>query len=489
MGIAPQRIGGCAVTWACRREAWYRRCMTRLKTSVVVVLVCTAKVAWAETPTAAERDALRAVYKELVEIDTTHANGSTTRAAQAMAARLRAAGFAPDDVVIVGDQPTKQNLVARLHGSGAQRPLLLLAHLDVVEARRDDWSMDPFVLTERDGFFYGRGTLDDKAMAAIFVRLLVQMKETGATPNRDIILALTADEEGGPDNGVAWLLQHRRDLVDAEYVVNEGGGGRMRGGKYLANTVQASEKTYMNFAFEVRDKGGHSSLPTKENAIYRLAHGLARLEKYQFPVELNDVTRAFFARSAAAERGQTAADMRAILRTPPDATAAARLSATPAYNATLRTTCVATRLEGGHADNALPQLARALVNCRAMPGHGADDIRAALVRVVADERIAVTVVDPGIAGPNSPLDPHLMDAVERVSAALWPGLPVVPLMSTGASDSRYFRLAGIPAYGVSGIFVDIDDVRAHGRDERLGVPQFYEGYDFLSRLVATLAGL
>jgi len=463
--------------------------MTRLDALIVVVLVCAVPAARADTTTGPEREALRAVYQELVEIDTTHANGSTTRAAEAMAARLRAAGFAPEDVVIVGDQPTKQNLVARLHGSGAQRPLLLLAHLDVVEARRDDWSIDPFVLTERDGFFYGRGTLDDKAMAAIFVRLLVRMKQAGVTPNRDIILALTADEEGGPDNGVDWLLKHRRDLVDAALVLNEGGGGRMRGGKYLSNTVQASEKTYMNFALEVRDKGGHSSLPTKENAIYRLAHALGRLEKHEFPVELNDVTRAFFERSAAAEGGQTAADMRAILRTPPDPKAVARLSAVPAYNATLRTTCVATRLEGGHADNALPQLARALVNCRAMPGHGAEEIRAALVRVVADDGVAVTVVDPGVAGPNSSLDPHLMDAVEQVSAAMWPGLAVVPLMSTGASDSRYFRLAGIPAYGVSGIFVDIDDMRMHGRDERLGVKQFYEGDEFLSRLVAKLAGL
>ncbi len=463
--------------------------MTRLDAFVVIVLVCAAPAAEADTTTGPERDALRAVYQELVEIDTTHANGSTTRAAEAMAARLRAAGFAPEDVVIVGDQPTKQNLVARLHGSGAQRPLLLLAHLDVVEARRDDWSLDPFVLTERDDFFYGRGTLDDKAMAAIFVRLLVRMKQAGVTPNRDIILALTADEEGGPDDGADWLLKHRRDLVDAALVLNEGGGGRMRAGKYLANTVQASEKTYINVALEVRDKGGHSSLPTKENAIYRLAHALGRLEKYEFPVELNDVTRAFFARSAAAEGGQTAADMRAILRTPPDPKAVARLSAVPAYNATLRTTCVATRLEGGHADNALPQLARALVNCRVMPGHSAEEIRATLVRVVADDGVAVTVVDPGVAGPNSPLDPNLMQAVEQVTTAMWPGLPVVPLMSTGASDSRYFRLAGIPAYGISGIFVDIDDMRMHGRDERLGVKQFYEGSEFLSRLVARLAGL
>jgi acetylornithine deacetylase/succinyl-diaminopimelate desuccinylase-like protein len=463
--------------------------MARLSVIIVAVLVCTVQGAGADTTTAPERNALRAVYQELVEIDTTHASGSTTRAAEAMAARLRAGSFATDDVVVVGEHPTKRNLVARLRGTGARRPLLLLAHLDVVEARRDDWSLDPFVLTERDGFFYGRGTLDDKAMAAIFVRLLVRMKQAGVTPNRDIILALTADEEGGPDNGVEWLLQHRRDLVDAAFVLNEGGGGRMRAGKYLSNTVQASEKTYMNFAFEVRDKGGHSSQPTQENAIYRLAHGLARLEKYEFPVQLNDITRAFFERSATAEGGQTAADMRAILRTPPDAKAVARLSAIPAYNATLRTTCVATRLEGGHADNALPQLARALVNCRAMPGHSAEAIRAALVRVVADARITVTVVDPGIAGPNSPLDPQLMEAIEEVSAAMWPGLPVVPLMSTGASDARYFRLAGIPAYGVSGIFVDIDDLRAHGRDERLGVKQFYDGYEFLSRLVATLAGL
>jgi acetylornithine deacetylase/succinyl-diaminopimelate desuccinylase-like protein len=324
-------------------------------------------------------------------------------------------------------------------------------------------------------------------MAAIFVASLIRMKQSGVQPNRDVILALTADEEGGPDNGVDWLLRHRRDLVDAELVLNEGGGGRSRGGKYVLNGVQASEKIYANFQLEVKNQGGHSSLPTRDNAIYRLAAGLARLEEYQFPVELNEVTRAYFERSATIEAEPTASDMAALLRNPPDDESVARLSETPLFNAMLRTTCVATRLEGGHADNALPQTARAIVNCRILPGHTPEEAQRTLKEILADDQIAVTPTEPVVAGPASPLDPEFMKTAERISADLWPGVPVVPLMSTGASDSRYFRKAGIVAYGVSGLFVDMDDVRAHGKDERLGVKQFFEGQAFLDRLVTALS--
>ncbi len=439
-----------------------------------------------ELPLSPQQKRVRDIYQELIEIDTTHSTGSTTTAAKAVAKRLRAAGFAARDVQILGPKPNRGNLVARLHGSGAKRPLLLLAHLDVVEAKRSDWSVDPFKLLEQDGFFYARGSLDDKAMAAIFVDLMLQMKQARGKPDRDVILVLTADEEGGPDNGVDWLLKNHRDLVDAETVLNEGGGGRMRNGKYLLNGVQASEKTYTNFLLEVKNKGGHSSLPTKDNAIYRLAAGLGRLEKFEFPVELNDVTRAYFERSAQTESGQTATDMLALGHNPPDAQAIARLSETPSYNALMRTTCVATRLEGGHADNALPQTARANVNCRVLPGHSMDDVRQTLIGVLGDDQISITETEPATAGPASPVDPALIAVVERITESMWPGVPVIPTMSTGASDSRFFRGAGVNAYGVSGIFVDMDDVRAHGKDERVGVKQFYEAQEFLSRLVTAL---
>jgi acetylornithine deacetylase/succinyl-diaminopimelate desuccinylase-like protein len=312
------------------------------------------------------------------------------------------------------------------------------------------------------------------------------MKRDGVRPNRDVILALTADEEGGPDNGAEWLLKHHRDLVDAELVLNEGGNGAIRQGRYLANMVQASEKTYTNFTLEVRDKGGHSSLPSKENAIYSLAAGLGRLERFAFPVELNEVTRSYFERLAKFETGQTADDMVAVLRDPPDPAAVERLSNIPRYNALLRTTCVATRLEGGHADNALPQTARANVNCRILPGHTSDEVRRVLVEVLAEERIGVTEPVPAVAGPASSVDPDFMAAAERITQELWPGMSVIPIMSTGATDARYFRTAGSRAYGVSGIFVDVDDNRAHGQDERLGVRQFYEGQEFLQRLVLAL---
>ncbi|HYM28796.1 MAG TPA: M20/M25/M40 family metallo-hydrolase [Steroidobacteraceae bacterium] len=446
-----------------------------------------ASPATADEARSPEQQLARDIYAELIGIDTTHSTGSTTVAADAVAKRLRAGGFAAADIRQLGPSAAKGNLVARLHGSGARRPLLLLAHLDVVEAKREDWSVDPFTLLERDGYFYGRGTLDDKCMAAIFITTMVRMKQQGIIPNRDVILALTADEESGPENGVDWLLHNHRDLVDAELVLNEGGGGRMRAGKYLLNGIQASEKTYTNFLLEVTNKGGHSSLPTKDNAIYRLAAGLGRLERYAFPLELNEVTRAYFERSAQTESGQTAADMTALLRDPPDAAAAARLSETPAFNALLRTTCVPTLLEGGHAENALPQRARATINCRILPGHGTDEVRQTLVRVLGDDQISITEPEPAVVAPASPLDAGLLHAVETVTAAMWPGVPIVPTMSSGASDSRYFRNAGINAYGISGIFVDMDDIRAHGKDERLGVRQFYEGVEFLHRLVLALS--
>lgn len=435
-----------------------------------------------------EQKLAREIFQELIEINTTDSVGSTTRAAEAMAARLKAARFPAADVQVLGPNPRKGNLIARLRGrDSGRKPLLLLAHLDVVEARREDWSVDPFKFLERDGYFYGRGTSDDKAMAAIWVANLIRYKQENFKPDRDIILALTADEEGGDFNGVQWLLQNHRELVNAEYGLNEGGGGEIKNGRRIVNEVQASEKVYQSFRLEVKNRGGHSSLPVKDNAIYQLAEGLTRLARYDFPVRLNEITRAFFERMSAIESGQTASDMRAVTRTAPDGAAVSRLSAMPYYNALMRTTCVATRLEAGHADNALPQTARALVNCRMLPGESSAGVQQTLVKVLADERIAVTPVNEAKPSPPSPLKPEIMRPIEQLTSTMWPGVAVVPTMSTGATDGLYFREAGIPIYGVSGLFGDIDDVREHGRDERIGVNEFYEGEEFLYRLVKMLS--
>jgi acetylornithine deacetylase/succinyl-diaminopimelate desuccinylase-like protein len=429
----------------------------------------------------------RDIFKELIEINTTDSSGDNTKAAEAMAERLRAAGFPAGDVRVLAPAPRKGNLVARLRGTGAKKPILLLAHLDVVEARREDWSVDPFTLVEKDGFFYGRGTTDDKSMAAIFITNLIRYRQEGFTPERDIILALTADEEGGSSNGVDWLLANHRGLIDAELALNEGGDGQIKNGRRLLNEVQASEKVYLDFSLTATNPGGHSSLPVKDNAIYRLAQGLVRLSAFQFPVKLNEVTRGFFSRMSAFERGQTAVDMKAVAAPSPDPAAVSRLAESPLYNAMLRTTCVATMLAGGHAPNALPQTARANVNCRMLPGEDPADVRRALTRVVGDEQIAIAPVGEPKPSAPSPLRPDVVGPIERITSAMWPGVPVVPTMSTGATDGLYLRNAGIPTYGVSGIFQDVDDVRAHGRDERVGVREFYEGLEFLYRLVKELA--
>jgi len=447
-----------------------------------------------------QRQLLFDIYKELVETNTTDSVGNTTEAAEKVAARLRAAGFAADDVQVIvhPGNARKGNVVARLRGTGARKPILLLAHLDVVEAKKEDWSpdLDPFKLIERDGYFYGRGSIDDKAMAAVFVANLIRYKQEGFRPDRDIVVALTADEEGGGFNGASWLVRNRRELVDAEFGFNEGGGGRERAGRALFNGVQTAEKMSRNFTLEVKNKGGHSSLPVKDNAIYTLAAGLERLSKFDFPVSLNETTRAYFERMASVESGQTAKDMRSVVQSSgADGAAVARLSESAFYNASMRTTCVATRVEAGHANNALPQTARANVNCRILPQESPADTQAALVRVLDDPKISVKMVgadNPDRAAPpasrqSSPLDPGVLSAIERVTAEMWPGVPVVPMMGTGATDSQPFRQAGIPMYGVSGLFTDIEDVRTHGKDERMGVQQLYDGQEFLYRLVKALS--
>jgi acetylornithine deacetylase/succinyl-diaminopimelate desuccinylase-like protein len=462
--------------------------MVRFRSLAFAALAAVAAI----SPLAAQsgpNDALaREIFRQLIEINTTDTPaGNVTTAAEAVATRLKAAGIT--DVQVLGPDPRKGNLIARLKGSGKKRPILLLAHLDVVEAKRTDWTVDPFTFLEKDGFFYGRGTSDDKSMAAQFVANVIRLKREGVTLDRDLILALTADEEVGNFNGVNWLVKNHRDLIDAEFAINEGGGGGMRKGKYLTNEVQASEKVYQDFRLEVKNAGGHSSLPVKDNAIYHLAAGLAHLQAYEFPVALNEVTRTYFERSAAVESDpKVAADMRAVAKPATDMAAAARLSALlPYYNAQMRTTCVATLLSAGHATNALPQLATANVNCRILPGVLPAIVKDTLVKVLADPAITVSFVGEATPSKPSPLRPEVMTVVESLTKEMYPGVVVVPVMSTGATDSLYLRNGEIPTYGVDGTFGDMEDVRAHGRDERIGVKQFYEGLEFQYRMITALA--
>jgi acetylornithine deacetylase/succinyl-diaminopimelate desuccinylase-like protein len=437
------------------------------------------------------------IFRELVEINTTDSVGSTTVAAEAMRQRLLSAGFDPADAQVLGPNERKGNLVARLHGTGARKPLLIIGHLDVVEARREDWTTNPFEFVEKDGFFYGRGTQDMKVSDAAAVTAFIRFKREGYRPDRDIILALTADEEGGKSNGVDWLLRNHRDLVDAEFALNpDGGGVTSVNGKPVNMDLEASEKLYADFQLSATNPGGHSSLPVPDNAIYHIADALARLERAPFPFELNEVTRAYFERRSALETGQLADDMRAILQAPPSAAAIARLSRDARFNSTIRTTCVATRLSAGHANNALPQLAQANVNCRILPGHSAEEIRQELIAIFADPQVTVRSVDNAYnvsgrapdtkAFPPILPKPEILRPLERVVAEMWPGVPVIPDMETGASDSIYTIAAGIPTYGVNGVAIDQDDVRAHGRDERVRIAAFYDGVEFMYRYLKEL---
>jgi acetylornithine deacetylase/succinyl-diaminopimelate desuccinylase-like protein len=431
----------------------------------------------------------REIFKEMIEINTTHSTGSTTKAAEAVAARLKAAGFTDADIFLGGAAENKGNIVARLKGSekSKRRPLLLLAHLDVVEAPRVDWSTDPFKFEEIDGFYYARGSSDDKAMASIFVANMVRMKKENFTPDRDIIMALTADEEGGEHNGVKWLLENHKDLIDAEFALNEGGRGQEKEGKKILNQVQVSEKVYQSYTLTVVNRGGHSSQPRKDNAIYRLAHALDNLSKFDFPLDLNEGTRVYFEKSSKIETGQLAADMAEIVKPNYDPEALKRLSVFPNYNAMLRTTCVATTISGGHADNALPQQATANVNCRILPGEDPTLIKETLIKVIDDKSVTITAKNDANASPPSALNAEVFGPIEKITQKMWPNVPVVPTMSTGATDGALLRNAGIPTYGVCGIFGDVTDSRAHGKDERVGVKAYYEGQEFLYQLVKEMS--
>ena len=432
------------------------------------------------------------IYKELIEIDTRTATGDTARAADAMARRLRDAGFPEADIRVFSPAPKKGNLVARLRGTGALRPMLLLAHIDVVPASREDWSYDPFKLTEQDGYFYGRGTGDDKFMAATFIANLIRFRQENFKPDRDIIVVLETDEEILDRNamGIQWLLQNHRDLIDAEFALNEGGSVGLKEGKPIRNSVQTSEKISIGFQLDVRNKGGHSAVPGKDNAIYRLAEGLSRMSKFAFPVALNETTRLYLERLAQIEGGQIAADIRTVLSGSPDpatSAAAARLSDDPAYNAILRTTCVATMLEAGTAINALPQLASAKVNCRILPTETVAQTKATLERVLADDQILVTQLGTPTLSAPSPLRDDILGPITKLSAEFFPGAVVLPTMSAGATDGSYLRNAGIPTYGHSGLAGDVHEFRAHGKDERVLVKSFFAGSEYLYRLTKTLS--
>ena len=471
--------------------------LTRLTTVIAVALTATlsaqSKTGYTAGQLTPHQQFTREIYKQLIEINSADKTGKVTPAAQAMLQRFKDAGFPDADLFIGGPRPEKHNVVARLHGAAGstKKPLLLLAHIDVVEALKSDWSdnLDPFVFTERDGYYYGRGTADDKAMAAIFVANLIRLKKENYVPDRDIIVALTADEEGGTANGVAWLLKNQPALVNAGLVFNEGGGGTTRDGKPLFNAVQATEKVFANVTIRTTNKGGHSSVPRPDNAITQLADALAKVARYNFPIQFNEVTKGFFTETAKVESPEMSRAMLALVANPKDAAAAKIVTKDPRYNSMLRTTCVATLLKGGHAENALPQLAEANVNCRMFPGDTAEGTRDALKAAINDPGVEVTTsFAKRPPEPPSPLLPELFDPVRRITKDMFGDIPVIPLMGTGATDSRYFRQINVPAFGVSGLFSDpAVDARAHGRDERMRIQSFFEGQEFLYRLTKAVA--
>ena len=464
-------------------------------TAVVTAMLAATTTALTAQNTSPAEDMQRArsILAELVEINTTNSErGDTTAAARALERRLLDAGFPAADVhvLVPADAATKGNLVARYRGRNPNlKPILLLAHIDVVEALPGDWSVDlnPFEFLERGGYYYGRGVTDDKDEAAIYTANLIRMRREGFVPDRDIVVALTADEEGGPRNGVRFLLEEHRELIDAAFALNEGGGGMARDGERISNNVQAAEKKFLSYYFTATNPGGHSSLPVRKNAIYDLSQALLAVQGYDFPVMLNEVTEAFFAGSADLVGGEMGEAMRRIVTDPDDAAAAATLSEDTGYNSRLRTTCVATLLEGGHAQNALPQTAQANVNCRLLPSHDSADVQVRLQALAEPFEVEVSARGTATPSPPSPLTPEVLEPIERTTREMWPGVPVLPVMSTGATDGLYLRREGIPVYGVSGIFGDMDDRRAHGRDERIRIEHFYEGQEFLYRLVKALA--
>jgi acetylornithine deacetylase/succinyl-diaminopimelate desuccinylase-like protein len=470
----------------------------------LAVFLGSAAVAQNALPTASAEDRAlaREIFKQLIEINTTDTpQGNVTTATAAMQKRFLEAGFPPEDVHLLGPDPRKQNLVVRLRAAGptTEKPILFLCHMDVVRALRSDWHTDPFQFIEQDGYYYGRGTQDMKNSDAALVATFLRLHKEGYKPRRDLILALTADEESGKFNVTGWLVREHRELVDAAWVLNpDAGGVELEHGRAVVADVEATEKVYSDFQVAATNRGGHSSRPRPDNAIYELTTALNKLAAYMFPFEMNEVTRTYFKNLAGQETGQTAADMRAILATPPDLAAAARLSAEPSYNANFRTTCVATRLMAGHANNALAQTAQANVNCRIFPGHSPEEIRQQLIGILGDSKLGVQYVSDagGVAEtaperkamvPPAPIA-EVFEPLTRITQALWPGVPVTPVMENGASDSIYFAQAGIPCYGYSAIALSHEDERAHGQDERLPVDSYWKSLDFFYSFLKAVSG-
>jgi acetylornithine deacetylase/succinyl-diaminopimelate desuccinylase-like protein len=469
-----------------------------LPTILMVLAVTRAVAASTDSADTASNEFARQLLEQLIAINTTDSVGNVTQAAELAAKELKAHGFAAADMRILGPNERKKNLVVRLKGSGQKKPLLIIGHLDVVEAPREQWSSDPFKLVEKDGYFYGRGTLDMKSADAVALATLIRLKHEGYRGSRDIILALTADEEGGCCNGVAWLLKNERALVDAEFALNldEDASLLTVNHKPWMYRLIASEKTYGDYLLTAINPGGHSSLPVPDNAIYELNHALTRLERYQFPFELNGITRQYYEARTRLESGRRAADMQAILRDPPDQAAIARLSRDKIDNATMRTTCVATRFSAGQENSALPQRAQANINCRVLPGHSLAEVQHKLIEVIHDPAISVQyVADDGAVldwAPErrgftpGPVPGEILDPLRRLVGQFWPGISVVPSMEPGASDSIYAVAAGIPAFLITGFANDVANLRAHAVDERMLVDSFDRGNEFFYRYLKEL---
>jgi acetylornithine deacetylase/succinyl-diaminopimelate desuccinylase-like protein len=467
--------------------------MKLILTSALLALASSSASAQSPAPRP-DQVAFRALYKELVETNTELSDGDCTLAAGRMAARLKAAGYPDADIhpFQAEGHPKEGGLVAVLHGSDPKaRPILLLAHIDVVEAKREDWQRDPFTLVEENGYFYGRGSSDDKASASIWTDTLVRFKQEGFKPHRDVKMALTCGEEtASAFNGAGYLATHERDLIDAAFALNEGAGGRLdASGKAIALNIEAGEKFPQDYRLEVTNPGGHSSRPTKNNAIYHLAGGLTRISQYEFPVEFTDASKAYLAQMAPLVGGEMGAAMAALAKDPADAKAAAAVEADPGYNGMLHTTCVATMLDAGHATNALPQRARANINCRIFPGTSAEAVRAKLESLVADPEIKVTTLGARseVTKAPPPLTPQIMGPIEKVAGQIWPGVPIIPVLTAGATDGAFLSPVGIPTYGVTGMFGDPDGNGVHGLNERIRVSSLYNGRDFLYGIVKIYA--
>jgi acetylornithine deacetylase/succinyl-diaminopimelate desuccinylase-like protein len=449
-----------------------------------------------------EKQLARDILQQLIEIDTSHAGGSTTPAAEAMRQRFLDAGFPASDIAVVGPKDDRMNIVVRYRGVQSEdattdvskKPVLFMGHLDVVNAPRAEWTVDPFKLAETDGYFYGRGTQDMKNSDAAWVTSFLLLKQAGFTPKRDLILALTADEEAGGDNGVEWLVKNHRDLVDAAFAINPDAGGLlMDDGRPIELDLEATEKVYADYVLTATSPGGHSSRPMPGNALYLVADALGRIERSPFPIELNPTTRAYLEAEARRESNEKRKLISQILKPKMDADSADKLALDPGYNAILRTTCVGTMMQAGEAENALPGFARANINCRILPGHSPEEVRKRLSQIVSDVRIKVQYRSEGgelmDIAPDRPsiqpptLAPDVMQPLRSVAAAMWPNIRIVPEMEPGSTDSVYTATAGIPTYGFSGMGIDLNDDRAHGRDERLRTSSFYTGVQFMREII------